>query len=1277
MQLFSYIILNKYHRKSLKREMNNHLPNVNTYNFVEVDDGFGSPDDSESYQYYDDAVWQKPQLDENIPDLTPMFELLSLSKNPPQVTNMPNISISESEYQLCQFSYSNPANFLQGPEPIECVVINVAHLEQFPKAASPYSATLPCIFSWFDAHTAFSSEYPTIIQSYFKTAYNSLKTQLRFFFSIAPSQDRLNNLKSIRKEVLTGRVMFHYIGYGFPDIDKKNIWCSDRRSRDFTPFKLETLFESLRPPTLYLFDCNNAAAAIIEFKATAEKLKSTQYQSTTANPINSFNYMSNNMNNNMNNGMNNNMSMSVNIMDSNYNNFNVNWDDWLCIGATGIDEELPDDHRLPRDFLTSTILTPIKMAVICHILQYYRLNLVNPSFPLDPPCEHLWNDKKQESARLSIALAAITDGIASDTLPKELYLKIFCGDRETSVLFRHFLLAQYLLRPYRIHPCSYPEIPDLSIHPMWRQWPNILDTAICAVSIPRPVISIDIFARATASFDVLIHHDQFSLIKPYHLTLLYHSLLSEEVHSNTNSNGNCNTNPNTNSMSTMNINQNFSSNDQALMLLAEYAMNPQSDPKMLVATTIFPLLFIKLLSKEEKSPVFYPLCCLILALLYHKPEFSYDIPKDVGKSTNFPLIVFNRDLPEQTRIAVAAIVATLVVSHETFQQICTSIHYLERVRIELSGCQPTIAVWLMLTVRRAFYLYSPDPASFIDNGLHIQATICAKSDAPEERAAAISMLTCFMRPFECKSNIQLMLMAISSVFNDASYIVRFHFVLLLKKFLMSYDNFSGISKTVYNLNDTSYKTLYQSIFGEHNANSDFKNNCDYDSFSQIDDLMHEDGISDKAYAIALSLLYILASDPHPSVKNLSRTVIQFLSKQKAAFEIPIDEFGSQQSFQNSSSRDYDQQIVSYGDDEFEAEHLSFASLDQNDSLHHIMLRSFVVKNQSTNKSPKIGEFPNDGYRIKLSNDPILFVDFDSKSGTIAAATRNTVYFVDSKQQIFNYNIDHSHISDIKLINNSNTEVTRCPYILFSTTDGSVHEWRPPQIFLQNSFRADLRIEKTGKLFLSVGGSPQNTKNSKNNDTQQINNSDNNIHSKSNQNDHSDIALVVTNNGNISQWSISKLRMTNIEISTKIKPYSIDIENSSKIILTDGNKIMEIDRNSKKTMEFILNKGSPIQNIFKRNGNIYSVLQNGAVFQNQNEHWIEILPKTANKIICSSMSNKMIALCFENKSPSLFDFKGNLLKEFDSISFGVSCSLHKNESWFAAGDFDGNLFLCHY
>ena len=966
---------------------------VNEYDSGDSDDDNDFADTQESSLF--NPVKTKSQL-----FTVDVAQMISLHKIPLETKNSPShaICISDSEYFLEKFNCPLNPGSSSRIEPLECVVVNVAHLEQFPKPTSSFSATLPSIFTWTNTNTSFSSEYPTMIQNYFKSAYQQIRQKIKFFFSIAPNTERLRNLSSIRREGISGRVLFHYIGYGFPKIEKNKIWCSDRRSTDFKPYDISALFQSLMPPTWFIFDCSNAAVVIPQFEETAAKLSQREN--------------------------------------------NPNWNNWVCVCATDVDEQLPDDPRLPKDFLTSCILSPLKMGIVCHLLQHYRTNLVGPNFPNDLPCANLLKDPNP----LNSSLSAIIDAIASDSLPDDLYHKIFRVDRSSAVIFRHVLLAQFLLRPYRVHPVTHPSLPDLSMHPLWKQWSVLLDNAICSVSIPRKPFTTELFNSVAQSMQTILKNKQFSLVRPYHLTLLFHMIYAE-------------------------------SKKEPLLLFAEYAASPEMNPDMLCNATVFYALFRKMIDMDPTSPAFHPICYLIVTLLFYKPSFASDIHKELDVS-KFPALVFNKNLKESTRVLVDAIVATLAVCTETFQQICTTLQYLSDITSELGNASPQTATWLLLIVRRAFHLYSPDPAVYVTNGLHVQCSVHLFNRDPAVRAAALSALACFMRPFECNVNGQLLFLALP-VLCDASYLVRFHFVLLLKKFVTSFENYSDSVNPdpSFSFDDSSFNAIVSSCFPNREVESDSSkvpltliSKASTEFFEAVDNEVQAQGFIKRAYAIAMALLSHFSNDPQPSVSELANRVIKYISHSRTEYDqaktIPED-FSSPSSLQREH---FVGDVMSYGgeDEEFEEEHFTFANIDQNESLHEICLHDLVLMREwqptaTTNVSKEMRKsLPPAGQEripqtaefiplstFKASNEEIKHIAFHRDSLGVACSTNSEVIFINDQKKRTSIPIPNGAVTDLHVVN-----WREHPEVLFATNDGCVHLWSPNQATLTITFRVE-------------------------------------------------------------------------------------------------------------------------------------------------------------------------------------------------------------------------------
>lgn len=79
---------------------------------------------------------------------------------------------------------------------------------------------------------------------------------------------------------------------------------------------------------------------------------------------------------------------------------------------------------------------------------------------------------------LNWIFTAITDTIAWNTLPRDLFQKLFRQDLLVASLFRNFLLAERIMRSYDCTPISSPALPNCFRHPMWASWDLAVDLAL-------------------------------------------------------------------------------------------------------------------------------------------------------------------------------------------------------------------------------------------------------------------------------------------------------------------------------------------------------------------------------------------------------------------------------------------------------------------------------------------------------------------------------------------------------------------------------------------------------------------------------------------------------------------------------------------------------------------------------------------------------------------------------------------------------------------------------
>lgn len=108
--------------------------------------------------------------------------------------------------------------------------------------------------------------------------------------------------------------------------------------------------------------------------------------------------------------------------------------DIVVLAACGANEVLPQDPEFPADLFTSCLTTPLKMA-LRWLLPRSLVNNEKVTLDLIDKIPGSAKDRKTPLGELNWIFTAITDTIAWNVLPRELFQKLF---RQVSiVLFCH------------------------------------------------------------------------------------------------------------------------------------------------------------------------------------------------------------------------------------------------------------------------------------------------------------------------------------------------------------------------------------------------------------------------------------------------------------------------------------------------------------------------------------------------------------------------------------------------------------------------------------------------------------------------------------------------------------------------------------------------------------------------------------------------------------------------------------------------------------------------
>ena len=778
----------------MKKSIPVNLLNYNSDDNLSEDiDDFSYSDEEEN----DSVIYSAP-----IEHFSQMFKIQDFKKS--KNTHLP--PFNDDDFDLSKLNVPLLTPPIPKIQPVSVAYLMCSQTDHFPQPDSEYFISKPTLYMWRNMKNVLPSEFATFAQDYFHDKYIAIKKPLRFFFHVLPTVEKLNNVVTIRRDVQEGRILFHYIGYGFQTIGD-DIYALDKKSNRFLQYPLRNIFDSIRSPAWFVFDCSNAAAALKALKSTAEY---------------------------------------------NAKKDKSDWNDWICFCATSANESLPSDPHLPRDFLTSCLLTPTRIAVLCHILQYYRTTLVSDTFPLkelDGPLLRVEDANGVMTPLHKIlhkTLNAITDAIAADVLPADFYKKYFQADQLTNTLFRNFLLAQYLLRPFQIHPVSSPALPDLSVHPLWQQWRTIVDMTVFCNSSPIPNFFNDLYKRAMETADGFLRRGDLEKLPIHILMILFH--LPEEK----------------------------TLISEAFIIIAQYAAKSEKTREILSNVGHFDVLIKLALSDmfNDMPNTFHAICYLIVVMLQKQPSYAnIDNTLDVSKIADH---LFDEKLHQDTRTLVAVIVATLIPCNDRMRQIAVAEPFFLKLRTLLETSGAELSLWALIIERKMFDSFGLDLRKFYQNGLHIQTASFCLHYAPEVRAAALATLPCLLQVGQDTSNMHLFGIAIFSVF-DGSYVVRFNFLHFIARFLAIYaDQIQGQIPLGLFLHQPYISLISQWVGNDLNdiiSINELLTNFDAVSSFVTQMIRSPDSIH-KCVGIALFLTEHLSIDPHPSIRELASSLQQ-------------------------------------------------------------------------------------------------------------------------------------------------------------------------------------------------------------------------------------------------------------------------------------------------------------------------------------------------------------------------------------------------------------------
>ncbi|KAL0537047.1 hypothetical protein IC582_026015 [Cucumis melo] len=140
-------------------------------------------------------------------------------------------------------------------------------------------------------------------------------------------------------------------------------------------------------------------------------------------------------------------------------------------------------------------------------------------------------DRKTLLGELNWIFTAVTDTIAWNVHPHDLFQRLFRQDLLVASLFRNFLLAEWIMRSANCSPISHPMLPPTHQHHMWDAWDMAAE--ICLSQLPALVEDPNLefqpspfFTEQLTAFEVWLDHGSENKKPPESTCVIFFLMLA-------------------------------------------------------------------------------------------------------------------------------------------------------------------------------------------------------------------------------------------------------------------------------------------------------------------------------------------------------------------------------------------------------------------------------------------------------------------------------------------------------------------------------------------------------------------------------------------------------------------------------------------------------------------------------------------------------------------------------------------------------------------------------
>ncbi|XP_076243064.1 regulatory associated protein of MTOR complex 1 isoform X2 [Calliopsis andreniformis] len=603
--------------------------------------------------------------------------------------------------------------------------------------------TQPCarLECWIDPLSVSPQKALETIGSNLQKQYERWQPRARYKQSLDPTVEEVKKLcTSLRRNAKEERVLFHYNGHGVPKpTSNGEIWVFNRTYTQYIPLSVYDLQTWMGAPSIYVYDCSNAGIIVESFQQFAEQHEKEYEMEKQAVQQN----------------------RATNVAGTTAPSYK----NCIQLAACAANQILPMNPDLPADIFTSCLTTPIKIALRWFVMQNTSKLVPKISLDLIDKIPGQLTDRRTMLGELNWIFTAITDTIAWNTLPRDLFQRLFRQDLLVASLFRNFLLAERILRSYDCTPVSCPKLPPTFQHPMWQAWDLALD--LCLAQLPsiledeEPFVHSPFFEEQLTAFQVWLTLGSKNRNPPEQLPIVLQVLLSQ-VH-----------------------------RLRALELLGRFLDLGPWAVNLALSVGIFPYV-LKLLqsSARELRPLLVFIWAKILAV---DSTCQADLVRDGGHKY-FLSVLQDTSIPSEHRTLAAFVLASIVNDYRPGQVAANHGSLVSICLEQLGDSNSLLRQWLCLCLARLWHNYDKARWCGVRDIAHEKLFILLQDPVPEVRAASVYALGTFINSVTTRSehanNIDqiIAITLINTVSHDMCPLVRKELVVALQWMVLHFEN---------------------------------------------------------------------------------------------------------------------------------------------------------------------------------------------------------------------------------------------------------------------------------------------------------------------------------------------------------------------------------------------------------------------------------------------------------------------------------------------------------